>query len=372
MSSISHILSGLKEENRLRVIPDFDSSRFIDLSSNDYLSLGVRCREFREEFLDRFPDVEFSSSASRLLSTKQEYHNSLEAYLEMLYGKPALLFNSGYHANVGCIGALSLPSTLFVCDKLIHASIVDGLKIAGSQFKRFPHNDLTKLRRIIEDSALNYERIVVVVESIYSMDGDEADLAQLVKIKSECPNVLLYVDEAHAFGVRGNSGLGIAEEKKLITEIDIIIGTYGKAAASVGAFAICSNELKTFLINTSRPFIFSTALPPVNIAWSILMTEKIVEMQAQRRHLSDLSQKFSKMLEKITGEPTGSTSQIVPFLTGNAEKALVLASKLRENGYLALPIRRPTVPPGGERIRFSLSAALDFNKLLPLFDILQY
>lgn len=371
MSAFSEILTNLKDENRLRVIPNFDSERFIDLSSNDYLSLAARSEEFKEEFLYRFGDAAFSSSASRLLSTRQHYHNALEEYLERLYSKPALLFNSGYHANVGCIGAMTLPHSLFVCDKLIHASIVDGLRIAGSEFKRFPHNDIAKLRKIIETVSADYDRIVIVVESIYSMDGDEAPLERLVEIKKEFSNVMLYVDEAHAFGVRGSRGLGIAEELGIISDIDIIIGTLGKAAASSGAFVVCNDVLKSFLINTSRPLIFSTALPPVNVAWSILMIEKIVEMDKERLHLADISRRFSETLEGISGKPTGSTSQIVPFLTGNAATAMSIAATLRDNGFLALPIRRPTVPPGGERIRFSLSVDLDFNSLSPLFSILK-
>ncbi|MBD5356576.1 MAG: aminotransferase class I/II-fold pyridoxal phosphate-dependent enzyme [Bacteroides sp.] len=372
MPAIADILSSLEKEHRLRTIPEFNNKGTIDLSSNDYLSLGSHCHEFKEEFMDRFGDADFSSSASRLLSTKQKYHAQLEAFLEQLYGKPSLLFNSGYHANVGCIGALTLPSTLFVCDKLIHASIVDGLKISGSEFKRFHHNDIIKLRKILEASALNYERIIIVVESIYSMDGDEAPLTELVKLKKEFPNVLLYVDEAHAFGVRGTRGLGITEEKRIINDIDIIIGTFGKAAASAGAFAVCSTEMKSLLINTARPFIFSTALPPVNIAWSLMMTEKIIEMSAARQQLISLSRQFSHRLEEISGKPTGSTSQIIGYLTGNAEAAISLGNILRENGFLAMPIRRPTVPPGGERIRFSLSADLDISLLEPLFNILSH
>lgn len=370
MPEIKDILVALEKEHRLRTIPNFDNKGIIDLSSNDYMALGSRCNEFKEEFFDRFGDADFSSSASRLLSTKQKYHFLLESFIEQLYGKSALLFNSGYHANAGCIGALSLPSTLFVCDKLIHASIVDGLKISGNEFKRFPHNDIAKLRKILETTVSRYEHIIIVVESIYSMDGDEAPLSELVSLKKEFPQVMLYVDEAHAFGVRGHQGLGIAEEKCLINDIDLLIGTFGKAAASAGAFAVCSPELKALLINIARPFIFSTALPPVNIAWSILMIEKIIGMSAERARLSVLSQQFSEKLEKILGKATGSTSQIVGFLTGGAEAALTLGAKLRENGFLAMPIRRPTVPPGGERIRFSLNAGLDFSLLEPLFNIL--
>lgn len=371
MSAITDILSSLEEEHRLRHIPVIPETDMIDLSSNDYLSLGARCNEFREEFLDRFSDAAFSSSASRLLSLRQKHHNALEEYLNTLYGKPALLFNSGYHANVGIVGALTLPSTLFICDKLIHASVIDGLHIAGSVFKRFPHNDISKLRKIIEKEYTDFSQLVIVVESVYSMDGDTAPLSELVALKNEYPRIILYVDEAHAFGVRGTKGLGVCEELGLINDIDLIIGTFGKAAASSGAFAICSDEMKSFLINCARPFIFSTALPPANVAWSMLMTEKIVEMNDARVRLAALSKEFSSHLEEISGVSSGSSSQIIPFVTGNAAKALSIAARLRDAGIIALPIRRPTVPPGGERIRFSLGADINMESLLPVFEILK-
>lgn len=371
MPTFSDILTNLSADHRLRSIPEQNTPYSLDLSSNDYLSLGSRCHDFQEEFLDRFSDAPFSSSASRLLSVNQKYHFMLEEYLQQLYGKPALLFNSGYHANVGCIGALTLPSTLFVCDKLIHASVVDGLHVAQSQFKRFPHNDFRKLRTILEKEADNYENIVVVVESLYSMNGDEAPLSEIIELKKEFPGMLLYVDEAHAFGVRGDNGLGISEELGIIDSIDILVGTLGKAAASAGAFAIASPVMKSLLINCARPFIFSTALPPVNMAWSYLMIEKIVGMKQKRMKLKEISCKFSDRLESISGKPTGSSSQIIPYLTGNAENALYIAGKLREKGIIALPIRRPTVPPGGERIRFSLGADMDWNQFDPVFKVLE-
>lgn len=371
MPEIVDILAGLSAEKRLRVIPESSCRKMLDLSSNDYLGLGERYREFSEEFLLRFPDAAFSSSASRLLSSRQKYHILLESYLSSLYGKEILLFNSGYHANVGCIGALTLPSTLFICDKLIHASVVDGLRINSAEFKRFPHNDIQKLLKILDKESKKYDRVVVVVESVYSMDGDAAPLVELVALKNCFTNVMLYVDEAHAFGVRGERGLGLSEELNLINDIDILIGTFGKAAASVGAFAAVSEELKSLFINLARPFIFSTALPPVNVAWTLLMIEKITEMDKERRYLRELSANFSEKIEGITGKPTGSVSQIVPFLTGNAENALNLAAKLKEAGILALPIRRPTVPPGGERIRFSLSASMRPEDLSKAIGILR-
>lgn len=364
MSLIPGILDNLRIDNRLRTIPHPGDERLLDLSGNDYLGLAAHSDLYLEEFADFCPNPQFSSSASRLLSQRQNCHLALEDYLQSLYGNHALLYNSGYHANVGTVGALSaLPGTLFIADKLIHASIIDGLKIAGSDFKRFPHNDIAKLTRILDKESTHYEHIVIIVESIYSMDGDEAPLKGLVELKAQYQNVMLYVDEAHGFGVRGKRGLGVCEELNLLHNVDLLIGTLGKAAASSGAFVICNEVMKSLLINFSRPFIFSTALPPVNVAWSHLMIEKIVQAEDLRKKLFELSSTFRTIVETETGIKTGSTSQIIPLVTGDAATALVLGATLRDRNVLALPIRRPTVPPGGERIRFSISASIDREEI---------
>ncbi|MBD5309366.1 MAG: 8-amino-7-oxononanoate synthase [Bacteroides sp.] len=371
MPELSEILKTLLAENRLRSIPGEPSEGMIDLSSNDYMSLGKKNALFMPEFIKRFPDAPFTSSASRLLSARQKYHTLLEDYLSSLYGKETLLFNSGYHANVGCISALTLPSTLFVCDKLVHASIIDGLRMAGSKFVRFQHNDVSRLTAIIEKDYDNFDRIVIVTESIFSMDGDEAPIKEIVNLKKRFPRLFIYLDEAHAFGVRGEKGLGVSEEKGIIDSIDLLVGTFGKAGASAGAFIATTDEVKQFMINTARPFIFSTALPPANVAWSLMMVEKLVTMNKEREKLAELSRKFSERITQITGKPTGSSSQIIPFHTGNAARALEVADKLRENGFIALPIRRPTVPPGAERIRFSLACDMKFEQFHNLFKILE-
>lgn len=370
------ILEALSKECRLRSIPlagtDADQekgkSRLIDLCSNDYLGLAARESEFREAFMHSCPDAAFTSSASRLLSSAQRYHLMLEKALEHLYGKRALLFNSGYHANTGCISALAIPSTLFICDKLVHASIIDGLRIGNADFLRFPHNDLGKLRIMLEKNAGKYARIVVVTESIFSMDGDLAPLRGLTMLKEEFPNMILYVDEAHAFGVRGERGMGMAEELGLTDKIDIIIGTFGKAAASSGAFVATTELLADYFINTSRSFIFSTALPPVCCAWTLFMLQNILLMQPERERLLDTSRRLREALGLPCGEEV--ESQIIPYVTGDAERAVALAARLREEGYLVLPIRRPTVPPGGERLRISLNAGIDYNSLTRLIEII--
>ena len=355
------ILKSLEKENRLRSIPDGLGG--LDLISNDYMSLGARHVEFVNEFHSRFGYAPMSASASRLLQRHQDEHKCLERLLDSLYGKKTLLVNSGYHANTGVLSALSVPGTLIVSDKLIHASMIDGIRLGHGDTARFSHNDMTQLRRILERKASSYRQIIIATESVFSMDGDMAPLAELVKIKKDYANIILYVDEAHAFGVFGKQGLGLAEEMGLLDEIDIIIVTLGKAAAGYGAFIATSPMLHKYLLNSARSFIFSTALPPSMVAWNILMIDKLLGMDKERKHLRDLSEWFRKELVTITGVECKSQSQIIPVHAGSAIRAIEMASKLREAGVDALPIRRPTVAAGTERIRLSLSAGITNEEL---------
>lgn len=363
-------LNSLKEENRLRSIPQGLGG--MDLISNDYMSLGARHDEFVEEYQERFGNSPMSASASRLLQRNQSEHNSLEKILDRLYDKKTLLFNSGYHCNTGALSSLSLPGTLIISDKLIHASMIDGIRLGHGDTARFVHNDMSMLRRILDKKASQYQTIVIAVESVYSMDGDLAHLEELVKIKNEYPNVLLYVDEAHAFGVFGDKGLGLSEELGLLPDIDILIVTLGKAAAGYGAFIATSEELHTYFINCARSFIFSTALPPSVVAWDQLMIEKLIWMRDERRYLRELSEWFRKELEAITGMECQSHSQIIPVHAGSASRAIEMASKLRDAGVDALPIRRPTVAAGTERLRLSLSAGMTREKLGRVLDVIKY
>lgn len=373
LDSYGKMLHHFKAENRLRRIPeDIDESSQLplDLLSNDYLGLGADAHKFKEEFDSRFPDASFTSSASRLLSRKNKYHNILEQNLEILYGKPALLFNSGYHANIGVLQALAIPGTMFIADKLVHASAIDGLRLSGADFKRFPHNEVRKAERIIKENYEDYDRFVVVIESIYSMDGDIAPLRRFVELKKRYPKVMLYVDEAHAFGVRGKRGLGLAEELDLIPDIDILVGTLGKAAASAGAFVIVSQMMKEYLINCARSLIFSTAISPAQAAWSVLMLEKLVEATERRRNLARLSRELVKQLESRANIETPSSTQIVPIIIGDAGEALNMAEYLRQNGFDTLAIRKPTVAAGSERLRLSLNSTLTKNDITRLVTLI--
>lgn len=362
------ILENLEAEGRLRRIPPHRAGcGLTDLCSNDYMGVAARAAEWRGEFASRFPDVSMTASASRLLAADQQVFACLERYLAEAYGRPALLFNSGYHANVGIVQALSVPGTVWAVDKLVHASAIDGLRLAGTEFRRWNHNDVSRLRKILEREHDACGRVVVMCESVYSMDGDMAPLREIAALKKEFPKMMLYVDEAHAVGVFGRNGLGLAEESGVLADVDILVGTLGKACASVGAFAVTSPLLRDYLVNTARSLIFSTAIAPANAAWSLLMLEKIAGMDREREHLRLISERFRQGIEQITGMPNPSRSAIVPLVTGDAARAVAMSEALERHGILALPIRRPTVPPGGERIRFSLSASLsslDIDRVL--------
>lgn len=369
---IGEYLERLRKEHRLRSVPGEGGAGRIDLLSNDYLGLGAKAMEFMDEFHDRFGDASPTSSASRLLQRNQKYHLMLEKKLEEEYGGSALLFNSGYHANVGILQALmSLPETMIISDKLIHASAIDGIRLGKGDYLRFPHGNLVALRKILEHYTKDKQLIIIVVESVYSMDGDLADLKALAELKHEFPNIILYVDEAHGFGTFGKKGLGLSEATGTIADMDIIVGTLGKAAASAGSFVICSSQMKEFLINTSRSFIFSTALPPCQQAWSLLMIEKIEKSEAERLHLAHLGSIFAEEIRRLTGKECKSRSQIIPFIVGSAERAVKTAALLRQEGFDALPIRRPTVAAGTERIRFSLNATLNEEDIFRLSDVLE-
>lgn len=344
-----------------------------DLASNDYLGLAHR-HELVAEFLATATaeELQLTSSASRLLSLRQHSHQALEETLAALYGREVLLFNSGYHANVGTVSALAaMPRTLIVADRLVHASIIDGMVLSRADFRRFRHNDIESLRAVIRQNDDRYSRFVVIVESIYSMDGDVAPLAELAQLRRENPNVLLYVDEAHAFGVRGERGLGVCEELGIIDDVDVVIGTLGKAAASSGAFVATTPTLKEYLINAARSLIFSTALPPINCAWSRFIIERITAMSAERKRLARLSALLYEYCNPLNGG-IESRSQIVPLVVGDARRVVAVSGALRQEGFVALPIRKPTVAAGTERIRFSLNASLPEEEVRRLISVLSH
>lgn len=352
-------LSELSKSGNLRHIPDDAAPELIDLSSNDYLGLAART-DLEEEFFAEAQSSQLclSSSASRLLAANQSPYFALEKALSELFsGRDALLFNSGYHANSGIIPALTSSKTLILADKLVHASIIDGIKLSGARFTRFRHNDLDHLKRLIENAPVDAE-LLVIVESVYSMDGDKAPLHQLVELKQRfADRMLLYVDEAHAFGVEGECGSGLCETLSNPGAVDIIVGTLGKAAASSGAFAITSPVVKAYLVNKARSLIFSTAIPPITAAWSEKIVRLLPELSTERSRLKEISARIAEAVG------ASAPSHILPYIVGDPAKTIILSKQLAQKGVKVLPIRTPTVPPGTERLRISLSAGLTDNEV---------
>ena len=341
-------LEQIRQAGNFRTIPG-NSDQLIDFSSNDYLGLAADksiYRRFLEGGVEHFAPT---SSASRLLASEQSAYTALENTLECAYDNrfKALVFNSGYHANVGTISALG-KDVVILADKLVHASIIDGMRLCGGVFSRFAHNDVEALERLILKYRTGNKPIMVVVESVYSMDGDQAPIDDIIALKHKYGNILLYVDEAHAVGVCGYNGLGVTFDK----DVDIIVGTFGKALAGQGAFILSDSSIRDYLVNTARSFIFSTALPPLIIAWNEYAFKKALTMDTEREHLSRLSQ----LLQSILGTPH--SGHIQPLIVGDAARTVRLSQELRSLGFSGVAIRTPTVPAGTERIRFSLSASL--------------
>jgi 8-amino-7-oxononanoate synthase len=368
IEQMQHELQQLQEGSNLRRLPQMvhdgrdvvvNGQRMLNLSSNDYLGLAAD-KGLREEFLQTLTPETFlpTSSSSRLLTGNFSIYDELEAELARLFGtEAALVFNSGYHANTGILPAVSNAQTLILADKLVHASIIDGIRLSTARCIRYRHNDMAQLERLLEQNHTEYRQIIIVTESLFSMDGDQADLKELVRMKQTYNNVLLYVDEAHAFGVRGKHGLGCAEEAGCIRDIDFLVGTFGKAAASAGAYIVCRSAIREYLVNRMRTLIFTTALPPVNIAWTLFIVRRLPGMQERREHLDTLSRMLKEALQ-ARGYACPSVSHIVPMIIGPSADTVLRAEALQRHGFYALPVRPPTVPEGTSRIRFSLTAEI--------------
>lgn len=360
-------LQELNERSNLRSLPGIvhngrevivNGRRMLNLSSNDYLGLASDL-DLRREFLESLTPETFvpSSSSSRLLTGNFAVYEHLEQQLATAFGtEAALVFGSGYHANMGILPAVSNAQTLILADKLVHASLIDGIRLSPARCIRYRHNAYVQLERLLAAHHAEYEQIIIVTESIFSMDGDEADLRELVRLKRLYPNVLLYVDEAHAFGVRGRSGLGCAEEQGCIGEIDFLVGTFGKALASAGAYLVCRKVIREYLVNKMRTFIFTTALPPVVIEWTSFLLARLPDFQERRDALRAISRELTEIVVS-QGFECPSTSHIVPLIVGGSDAAVQKAEELQRKGFYVLPVRPPTVPEGTSRIRFSLTAS---------------
>lgn len=359
------ILDELKHHSHFRDLKNFEKKdekyiyfrgkKLLNLSSNNYLNFADN-KKITQEFLDFAGNkYSFGSASARLLTGTLPVYKELEELLSNLYNKDAtLLYNSGYHANVGISSAINQKGDVIFSDKLNHASIIDGMRLSDGKFFRFPHNNMEALEKLLERERKNYKNAFIITESVFSMDGDIEDLKRIIKLKKKY-NCIMIIDEAHAFGVFGEKGLGVAEELGIIDDVDLIVGTFGKSVGSMGAFVAGSKTMINFLINKSRSFIFSTALPPINIAFTKWIIEnKFPKTKAKRKNMLSIAKKM------------GSDSHIIPVVIGENKDTVDLCEVLFHNGYFTLPIRPPTVPVGTSRLRLSLTTDIQEKDLTVL------
>ncbi len=363
MSEVAERLAELRESGlhrRLRLIESpqgprvmLDGRPVLLLCSNDYLGLADSA-EVRDAAAQAALRWGAGAGASRLISGNMAPHRRLEERLAAFKGyEEALLFGSGYLANVGTISALAGRDRVVFSDELNHASIVDGCRLARAETFVYRHGDVEHLAWGLSEAG---ERAsLIVTDGVFSMDGDVAPLEELARLARE-HRCRLMVDEAHATGAMGPGGRGSVAAAGLSEEVDLVVGTLGKALGSYGAYACASCELREYLLNTARPFIFSTALPPPVVAAARAALELL---EAEPERVRQLTANAATLREGLLAEglhAEGGQSQIVPLEVGDAGRTMELCELLLERGVFAQGIRPPTVPPGSSRLRFSVMA----------------
>ena len=328
--------------------------KMIMMASNDYLGLCSH-QHMKDQVQQALQKWGTGSGASRLISGNSSLFNDLEKKLsEFKKTEDALVFSTGYMANIGLLAAIGERQDIIFSDELNHASIIDGCRLSRAHVEIYPHRDADVLESRLK-KAMAYRRRIIITDGVFSMDGDIAPLPSLVSLAARYDAALI-VDDAHGTGVLGNNGGGTAEHFALTKSPDIIMGTMGKAMGCFGAFVAGSTELKNFLINSSRSFIFTTALPPT-VLTAALKALQIIEKEPERRH--QLRKNFSylrNMLNESGFNTLESETPIIPVMIGDPEKAVAIAQYLFDEGVFIQAIRPPTVPDGSSRLRLTVMA----------------
>lgn len=380
--TLAEELNDLRQKNllrKLRTLTDCQGTRarwqgkeLTLFCGNDYLGLS-RDPRIIEAARSAMNQYGLGSGAARLISGTTELHTRLEEEIARFKKKErALVFGAGYLANLGTLSALAGEKDLIVMDKLSHASLIDGARLSGATLRVFPHKDYERCEEILVVARLPrpfggareprpYRRILLVSDTVFSMDGDLADLPELIRLKREY-DCLLIVDDAHGLGVFGSNGRGVSDG--LEEEIDCITGTFSKAFGVFGGFAAASDTLINHLINFSRPFIFATAPPP---AFQAAALEALRVIQQEPSHRQKLFENVDRIQKFLKPRGSASGSPIFPIIIGEENEALRISDALLERGILIPAIRYPSVPKAKARLRLSVSAAHTEKDLEKLF-----
>jgi len=331
-----------------------DGKPLLSFCSNDYLGLAKHPALIKamQDGAERYG---VGSGASHLVSGHNHAHHTLEATLAEFTQRPrALLFSSGYMANLGVISALATKRDTIHEDRLNHASLIDAARLSGATMRRYPHNDVDALAKRLDKNSDGYP--LMITDGVFSMDGDIAPLPQLANIASK-HNATLMVDDAHGIGVIGKNGRGSIEHHNLSEkDVPILVGTLGKAFGTAGAFVAGSEELIETLIQQARTYIYTTALPPA-IAHATIASIKLIETEAWRReHLQTLINRFKNGAAQLDFNIMPSNTPIQPLIIGDSAEALCISEALQQQGILISAIRPPTVPDGTARLRITFSA----------------
>lgn len=331
-----------------------DGKEVLNFCSNNYLGLADDPR-LREAAVDCIQKEGIGSGASRLICGNMAAHRELETTIARFKGaESCLTFSTGYMANVGIISSIFGRNDMIFCDRLNHASIIDGIILSQARFKRYPHNDMEALEGILR-SATGFRRRGIITDSIFSMDGDIAPLDKITELAREY-DCLVMIDEAHALGVMGKNGKGLAEHFGVEDRIDIQMGTLSKAAGSFGAYCCGSKELIEFLVNKARSFIYTTALPPAVAASARKAIEIIRDDPALRQKLWANTEYFKKAIVTMGFSTLFSQTPIIPIVVGESAVAVEFSRRLLEQGIFVSAIRPPTVPQNTARLRLTVMA----------------
>ncbi len=334
---------------------EVDGTRYLSFCSNDYLGLANHPRVIAA-LMEGAQTYGAGSGASHLVTGHQHPHHALEESLAAFTGRPrALLFSSGYLANLGTVAALARRGDRIWEDRLNHASLLDAGLLSGARLRRYPHGDAAALQQHLGKDAA--PPAMIISDGVFSMDGDLAPLPQLAEIALR-HDAMLMVDDAHGLGVLGAKGRGTLEHYDLDSgAVPVLIGTLGKAFGTFGAFVAGDEDLIEFLIQRARSYVYTTALPPA-IAHATLASLHVMEEETWRReHLHALIARFRKGAQQLGLRVMPSATAIQPLLVGDAQQALALSAALRQRGIYVSAIRPPTVPKGTARLRITLSAA---------------
>ena len=378
MKYISDELKTIKKSGLYRELNSVEGSQgthleikgktYLSFCSNNYLGLANNPLVIKA-VKDAVGKYGWGAGASRLVSGNMRLHEVLEGEISRFKGKEAsIVFPTGYMANIGTISSLVSKGDLVICDKLNHASIIDGCRLSGADFRVYPHCDMEKLENILKKST-KYSRKLIVTDTVFSMDGDIAPLPDIVRIAHKY-NAMVMADEAHGTGVFGENGRGVVEHFNLSKKVSIVMGTLSKAVGSLGGYVSGDADLINFLRNKARPFMYTTALPPAVCAASIAGIKLIRKNPSLRKSLWNNVRYLKKELDLLNFNLIPSESPIIPILIGDAKKAVDVSKLLYKKGILIPAIRPPTVPTRSSRLRMTVMSTHTRKDLERLLEVL--